>query len=155
MTKDQGPDSAWVWRMSGPMRSGTTGLVLRNKILRRKGRSRGKFIFSFQMTTSRIGNHTPVDAQSATCDGHNTYIHTYLPTYIHTYIHTSDTSVSKMSTVPMVSVGKERRTTNGPGTQSLDLINSVMTRRRLTVYMIAVAESGSNPVSKHQIDDTA
>ena len=29
---------------------------------------RGELSISVQLTTSRIGNHTPVDAQSATCD---------------------------------------------------------------------------------------
>ena len=32
------------------------------------------FIFPVQLTTSRIGNHTPIDRFSAMCDGH-----TYIP----------------------------------------------------------------------------
>ena len=39
------------------------------------------------------------------------------------------------------------------GTQLRDLINAELIRWRLTVYEDAVAESGGDPVSKHQIDD--
>ena len=38
-------------------------------------------------------------------------------------------------------------------TQLRDPINSGLARWRLAVKMEAVAESGRNPVSKHQIDD--
>ena len=38
-------------------------------------------------------------------------------------------------------------------TQLRDLVNSGLARWRLTVYVDAVAESGRNPVRKHQIDD--
>ena len=40
---------------------------------------------------------------------------------------------------------------NAIGTQLRDLINSELIRWRLTVSIEAVAESGRNPVSKHQI----
>ena len=66
------------------------------------------------------------------------HVVTIIPTYLHTCMHTYTPpilSVSQMSTVPIsiVSVGKERRTKNGPGTQSLHLINSGLTPRRMTV----------------------
>ena len=41
------------------------------------------------------------------------------------------------------------------GTQLSELMNSGLTRWRLTVNVDAVAESGRNPVSEHQIDDPA
>ena len=40
---------------------------------------------------------------------------------------------------------------NAIGTQLREPINSGLTPWRLTVYVDAVAESGRNPVSKHQI----
>ena len=47
-------------------------------------------------------------------------------------------------------VGMLKVPTNAIGTQSRDLINSGLVRWRLTVYVEAVAESGRNPVRKHQ-----
>ena len=44
---------------------------------------------------------------------------------------------------------------NAIGTQLRNPINSRLIRWRLKVYVDAVAESGRNPVSKHQIDDRA
>ena len=40
---------------------------------------------------------------------------------------------------------------NAFGTRMRDPINSGLTRWRLKVYVDTVAESGRNPVSKHQI----
>ena len=42
---------------------------------------------------------------------------------------------------------------NAVGTQLRVPINSGLTRWGMAVYVDAVAESGPNPVSKHQIDD--
>ena len=82
-------------------------------------------MLSVQLTTSRIGNHIPIDAQSATtCDDHNICI----PTHIRTYTPPIN-FVSQMSTVPVVNVRKGRCTKIGPCTQSLDLINSILTQR--------------------------
>ena len=45
-----------LWRRSGLTQDGTAEPVSRDQILRRE-RGEGKHIFSFQLTTSMIGNH--------------------------------------------------------------------------------------------------
>ena len=62
--------------MSRLTRDGTAEPVSRDQILRH-ARGQGNIIFPVQLTTSRIGNLTPVDPHSAICDNH-TYIHTYI-----------------------------------------------------------------------------
>ena len=64
--------SAWVWRKSGLARDGTAESVSRDQNLRRE-RGQRKSILSCQLTTSStIGNHIPIDVQSAQRDGHST-----------------------------------------------------------------------------------
>ena len=67
--------------MSRLTRDGMAEPVSRDQILRRERGHRENIIFSVQLTTSRIGNHSQL-------------IHTLLKvltihTYIHTYIHTA------------------------------------------------------------------
>jgi len=56
-SRKQAPDSAWVWRVSGLTRDGTTEPNSQDQTLWRKTRQ-GGFIFPVQLNKRRIRSHT-------------------------------------------------------------------------------------------------
>ena len=84
--------------MTGLARDGTAEPVSRDQILKHE-QGQGKNILCVQVTTNRIGNTI-----------YTRSIHTLQKVLaIHTFC-----TLSHMSAVPIVGVGKERRTKNGP-----------------------------------------
>ena len=93
------------------MRDGTAEPVQRDQILRHE-RGQGKNIFPVQLNTSRIGNLTRLILTLAICDDHTIpYILRYCSITILLYRPPIQSfCVAHVYYIPIVDVGKERRT---------------------------------------------